>query len=119
MLFVLTAIFSPPLSAHHSFAAEFDAAKPVTLRGTVARLKWQNPHAWLYVNVTDADGTTVVWAMELGAPNALARRGLRPETVPPGSNMVAKGYAAKSGLPIARAWCVTLPDGRELKLTPR
>jgi Family of unknown function (DUF6152) len=109
--------FSFPLSAHHSFAAEFDAAKPVTLEGTVARLEWTNPHAWLYVNVTGRNGAPVLWAFELSAPTALARRGLSPQTAPPGSKVVVKGYAAKNGTSAARGWWMRLSDGRELELT--
>jgi uncharacterized protein DUF6152 len=106
-----------PLSAHHSFAAEFDASKPVTLEGTVARLEWTNPHAWLYLDVRGEGGKTVQWALELSAPNALNRRGFRPDVARPGTNLAVKGYAAKNGTPRARIWYVTLPDGRSLALT--
>jgi uncharacterized protein DUF6152 len=107
-----------PLSAHHSFAAEFDASRPVTLEGTVARLEWTNPHAWLYLDVPAAGGgSSVRWALELSAPSALARRGFRPDVASPGTKLVVKGYRAKNGTPRARIWYVTLPDGRSLALT--
>jgi hypothetical protein len=114
---LLVASFRIPLSAHQSFAAEFDASKPVTLEGTVARLEWTNPHAWLYLDVPAAGGGRVQWALELSAPSALARRGFRPDVARPGTKLVVKGYRAKNGAPRARVWYVTLPDGRSLTLT--
>ena len=117
LLCSLLAASSLRLSAHHSFAAEFDASKPVTLDGIVARLAWTNPHAWLYLDVRGEDGKTVQWALELTTPSALARRGLRPETVRPGTKIVVKGYRAKNGTPVARGWSVKLPDGRVVELT--
>lgn len=113
---LFVAFFELPLSAHHSFAAEFDAAKPVTLEGTIARLEWTNPHAWLYLDVPAANGGSVQWALELSAPNALARRGFRPDVARPGTKLVAKGYQAKNGQPVARAWMVTLPGGQTIDL---
>jgi hypothetical protein len=113
---LLVASFRTPVAAHHSFAAEFDAAKPVTLEGTVARLEWTNPHAWLYLDVPGADGGRVQWALELSAPSALARRGLRPDVARPGTKLVVQGYAAKNGKPAARAWLVVLPGGRTIDL---
>jgi hypothetical protein len=89
----------------------------VTLEGTVARLEWTNPHAWLYLDVRSGDGKAVQWALELSAPNALSRRGFRPDLARPGTMLVVKGYAAKNGTPRARIWYVTLPDGRSLALT--
>src|SRR5712671_2261482 len=90
-----------PASAHHSFAAEFDAQQPVTLTGSLTKMEWVNPHGWIYVDVKGADGTVVNWAIEVVAPNALLRRGLRKEDFPIGSQLVVKGYRAKSGKPIA------------------
>lgn len=89
----------------------------MALEGTVARLEWTNPHAWLYLDVVDAGGGSVRWALELSAPNALARRGLRPDVARPGTKLVVKGYAAKNGTPRARIWYVTLADGRSIKLS--
>ena len=104
------------LIGHHSFAAEFDASQPVRLEGTVSRVEWTNPHAWLYIAVADPAGRVVLWAIEASAPNALARRGLRLENVPPGSKVIVSGFRAKNGTPTARGGHLTLPDGRTLSL---
>jgi hypothetical protein len=88
----------------------------VTLEGTVARLEWTNPHAWLYLDVRGEDGKTVQWALELSAPSALARRGLRPDVAQPGTKLVVRGYRAKNGRPAARAWMVKLPSGQTINL---
>ena len=74
-----------PVMAHHSFAAEFDAKKPVKLRGTVTKMEWINPHGWIYVDVKEADGTVVSWAVETGGPTALLRRGVRKTDFPIGA----------------------------------
>lgn len=103
-----------PTLAHHAFAAEFDADQPVTLQGTVVKVEWVNPHCWLHVDVVEADGRIVNWQLELGPPNGLFRRGWRRDSVPPGAQIVVKGYRAKNGKPIANASFVILPDGREL-----
>ena len=102
------------LAAHHAFAAEFDANKPVTLDGVLTKIAWVNPHGWIYVDVTGRDGKVTNWAIEFGSPNALLRRGLRKADFPPGIRLTVKGYLAKSGKPVANASTVTLPDGRNL-----
>jgi len=104
------------LTAHHSFSAEFDASQPVRLEGTVSRVLWTNPHAWIYVAVTDPPGHVVIWAIEATSPSALARRGLRLESIPPGSRVIVSGYRAKNGTPTARGGDLSLPDGRTLSL---
>jgi hypothetical protein len=102
-----------PLVAHHSFAAEFDEFKPITLKGTLTRMEWVNPHGWLYMDVREADGTVVNWGIEAGAPNALLRRGLRKTDFQPGLQLVVTGFRAKNGTPTANGRTVTFPDGRE------
>lgn len=104
------------LTAHHSFSAEYDASRPLRLEGTVARVEWRNPHAWIYLAVADAAGTVVTWAIEASAPGALARRGLGRESVSPGLTVIVSGYRAKDGTPTARGLDLTLPDGRTLSL---
>jgi hypothetical protein len=102
------------IRAHHSFAAEFDKTKPVTLHGTVTKMQWLNPHAWLYLDVKGSDGTIVNWAIECGAPNALVRRGWRMDSLPPGTEIVVEGYLSKSGKAVANGSNLTFPDGKTL-----
>src|SRR5438270_10118939 len=80
-----------PAFAHHAFAAEYDAGKPITLHGKLTKLSWVNPHGWIYVDVRNADGTTTNWAVEFGGPNALLRRGLRETDFPLGSDLTVNG----------------------------
>lgn len=105
-----------PVTAHHSFSAEYDASRPLRLKGTVEQVEWQNPHAWIYLAVADPSGTVVAWAIEASAPGALARRGLGRESVTPGMTVIVSGYRAKNGTPTARGLDLTLPDGRTLSL---
>jgi hypothetical protein len=102
-----------PLAAHHSFAAEFDEHKPVTLKGILTRMEWANPHGWFYMDVTGPDGKVVNWAIEAGAPNALLRSGLRKTDFQPGLPLVVTGFLAKNGTPTANGRTVKFPDGRE------
>jgi hypothetical protein len=103
---------APPLAAHHAFASEFDATKPVTLKGILTKMEWVNPHGWLYVDVKEPDGKVVNWAIEAGAPNALLKRGLRKHDFPAGLEVVITGYRAKNGSHTANGRTVTLADGR-------
>ena len=101
-----------PSWAHHSFAAEFDEKQPITLKGTLTKMEWVNPHGWIHMDVVNADGKVENWDVEAGAPNALLRRGLRKENFPPGSQIVVQGYRAKNGTRTVNGRTVTTTDGK-------
>lgn len=111
-LVAAAAVFATPVGAHHAFSAEFDADKPIDLEGVVTKIKWVNPHSWLYFTVKQADGTTTQWGVEFGAPNQLARIGLKKADVAPGSKVRIKGYLAKNGGAFGYSVFVVLADGR-------
>ncbi len=106
------AMSSVELRAHHSFAAEFDSNKVVTLNGVVTKVEWTNPHTYFYVDVTDDQGKVANWAVEGGAPNALYRAGWKPTSLKTGDRVTIVGSRAKDGSNLANATSFTLPDGR-------
>jgi len=104
------------LLAHHSFSAEFDINRPIQLSGTVTKVEWINPHAWIHVDVKKRDGTTETWAIETGTPNTLLRRGLTKNDLPAGTAIKVSGFQARDGTAKANGVNVTLPDGRALQI---
>jgi hypothetical protein len=102
--------------AHHAFASEFDAKRPVKFTATVTKMEWINPHAWMHIEVKKPDGTVENWMIEAGSPNSLFRRGINKNTVKPGMVVVVDGYQARDGSRRANGRDVTLPEGRKLFL---
>ncbi len=103
-----------PVMAHHSFAAEYDEKKPVTLTGVVTKVEWTNPHARFYLDVKDERGSVVNWNLELASPNVLIRNGWTRKSLQPGDQVVVAGSQAKDGTNMANARRVTLADGRKV-----
>jgi hypothetical protein len=102
------------LSAHHAFAAEFDANKPVKFEGTVTKMQWINPHVWLHMDVKTPDGKVESWAFEAGTPSVLFRRGFTKNSLLPGTKIVIDGYQAKDGSRRANGRDITFPDGKKM-----
>jgi DNA/RNA endonuclease YhcR with UshA esterase domain len=103
-----------PVVAHHSFSAEFDISKPITVTGAVTSVRWSNPHAWVYIDVRGDDGTVVNWAFETRTANALYRSGWRKDDLEPGTVVTIEGWLARNGTPTGNTSTITLPDGRRL-----
>lgn len=104
--------------AHHSFATEFDARRPVTLEGVVAAVDWVNPHSWLWIDVTQAPGPSRRWALELPPPNGLLRRGLRRTMLVPGDRVSVRAFPAVDGRLVGSAQSLTLASGVRVPLGP-
>ena len=105
-----------PAEAHHAFAAEFDADRPVNFEGVVTKMEWVNPHVWIHLEVDLEDGTTESWAFEGGTPNVLFRRGFTRRSLQPGTRVVVDGYQAKDGTNRANGRDLTFTDGTKLFL---
>jgi hypothetical protein len=103
-----------PLRAHHAFTAEFDASKPVKLRGTVTKVEFVNPHSWIHIDVKEPDGKVISWAIEGGTPNTLFRLGITKNSLPLGTELLVDGYRAKDGSNKANGRDITFTDGRKV-----
>lgn len=113
---IIVGIGVMPVSAHHSFAAEYDQNKPFKVTGTVTKFDMTNPHCWIHVDVKDADGNVVNWAFETAPPNTLFRRGFKKDLLKPGTVVTIEGYQAKDGTHVGNAQKLTLPDGTQVIL---
>ena len=113
---MLLGLAALPAVAHHSFAAEYDQDKPIKLTGTVTKFDVTNPHSWIYIDVKNADGKVVIWGFETASAANLYRRGIRKDTVKPGTVVTIQGYLAKDGTNTGNAQTMTLPDGTQMIL---
>jgi len=112
---IATLILVPvSLWAHHAFAAEFDATKPVKLRGVVTKMDWINPHAWIHIDEKSPDGKIVKWDIEAAAPNSMLRRGFNQDSLKVGTEILVDGFQAKDGANRANGSSITYPDGKKL-----
>jgi hypothetical protein len=116
ILAIAVVLLAAPLWAHHAFTSEFDGNAPVKLRGTVTKMEWINPHAWIHIDAKDESGKVTSWMVECGSPNTLLRRGMTKASVTPGMEIIVEGYRAKDGSNRANGRDVTFTDGRKLFL---
>ena len=114
LFFAAALVLSARATAHHAFSSEFDATRPVSLRGTITRMEWINPHSWMHLDVVTDDGSVETWMIEAGPPGVLVRRGWDRDSVQPGTEVLVEGYQARDGSNRANGRDVTLPDGRRL-----
>jgi hypothetical protein len=114
--FVIVAVLASGLSlaAHHSFAAQYDREKPITLKGSITRMEWANPHIYFYIDVAESGGGMVHWAIEGGAPSTLYRAGWRKDSAKPGDVVTVDGFLARDGSKLVNMQTAVLADGRKL-----
>jgi len=110
----LALLAAAPARAHHAFAAEFDSDKPIKLKGTVTKMEWINPHAWIHIDVKDENGTVTNWMIEAAAPNALLRRGWNKNSLPAGTEILVEGFQAKDQSNRANGSVITFTNGKKL-----
>jgi len=109
--------FAAPVAAHHAFAANFDAEKPIRFEAVITKMEWINPHVWIHIDAQMPDGSVEQWMIEAGSPNMLFRQGLNKNSVQPGMRVIVDGYQARNGSKRANGRDLTLPDGRKLFLS--